>query len=158
MPKTTFFNLDKIKQERILNAAKKEFTSKGYEKTTVVNICDNAEIKRVSFYSYFDSLDDIHDFIFKGENNKCGAIFNNQNILDGIRKDKMNIDDFQMFEKYYLSIISSSHGLRNLYITINEKPLYERKLLNLLVSLFMQYELKVISREKVIDEFNSMIE
>lgn len=104
MPKTTFFNLDKEKQDTILKAAKREFNLKGYEKATVVNICEKADIKRVNFYTYFESLDDIHDFIFENESNKCNIIFKNQNIIDGFKNDKMNMEDFFKFEKYYIAL------------------------------------------------------
>lgn len=50
MPKETFFNLMKDKQERIMNAIIKEMGIHAYEHININNIIKDAHIPRGSFY------------------------------------------------------------------------------------------------------------
>jgi AcrR family transcriptional regulator len=50
----TFKNLSKEKQERILEAAQKEFSRVPFSQTLISNIVSDAKIPRGSFYQYFD--------------------------------------------------------------------------------------------------------
>ncbi len=64
MPKQTFFNLDKAKQQRILDCAIDEFASHSYEHVKLSNIIKKADIPRGSFYQYFDDKFDLYNYIF----------------------------------------------------------------------------------------------
>lgn len=55
----TFRNLSQSKKDRILDAAKKEFSRVPLEKALISNIIRDAQIPRGSFYQYFDTLDDL---------------------------------------------------------------------------------------------------
>jgi AcrR family transcriptional regulator len=57
MVHSTFYNLEDQKKQRILDAAKKEFSSGGNPK--ISRIIQEAEIPRGSFYQYFDTLEDV---------------------------------------------------------------------------------------------------
>jgi len=63
MPKQTFFNLDKEKQERIKYAAIDEFSTKVYEQVNLSDIIKKARIPRGSFYQYFDDKKDLYLYI-----------------------------------------------------------------------------------------------
>jgi len=63
MPKSTFFNISKDKQKRIIDIAIEEFTSKSFEEVSVNSIIKKADISRGSFYTYFDDLDELFDYI-----------------------------------------------------------------------------------------------
>ena len=81
MPKETFFNLDEDKRNKIIEAAKVEFTANPLRKSRVSNIIKKASIPRGSFYQYFDDLDDLYYFviddvfdnIYKAGNKFCDA-------------------------------------------------------------------------------------
>ena len=81
MPKETFFNLDEDKRNKIIEAAKVEFTANPLRKSRVSNIIKEASIPRGSFYQYFDDLDDLYyyviddvfDNIYKAGNKFCDA-------------------------------------------------------------------------------------
>ncbi len=81
MPKETFFNLDEDKRNKIIEAAKVEFTANPLRKSRVSNIIKKASIPRGSFYQYFDDLDDLYyyviddvfDNIYKAGNKFCDA-------------------------------------------------------------------------------------
>ena len=63
MPTTTFLNLPKEKQTKILNAAKHEFGKNSVEEASVKNIVTEAEIPRGSFYAYFHDKEDLYHYI-----------------------------------------------------------------------------------------------
>ena len=63
MPKDTFFNLEQEKREKIVKAAKQEFTANPLRKSRVSNIIKEACIPRGSFYQYFNDLDDLYYYV-----------------------------------------------------------------------------------------------
>lgn len=65
MVKQTFINLSNEKQERVLNAARKEFSRAPLNEASVANIIKDAGIPRGSFYQYFNDLEDIFYYILE---------------------------------------------------------------------------------------------
>lgn len=65
MVKQTFLNLSQEKQERILSAARKEFSRAPLNEASVANIIKDASIPRGSFYQYFNDLEDIFYYILE---------------------------------------------------------------------------------------------
>jgi len=63
MPKQTFFNLNKDKQEKIVNAAIKEFSIKTFSSSSIAKIISDSRIPRGSFYQYFEDKFDIYKYI-----------------------------------------------------------------------------------------------
>ena len=59
MPTQTFMNLSDEKKNKILLAAKKEFTRVPLSEASINNIITDAEIPRGSFYQYFISKQDL---------------------------------------------------------------------------------------------------
>lgn len=64
MPKTTFYNLEKEKQDRIIDAAIDEFANHPLSLVKLSNIIKKAKIPRGSFYQYFDDKNDLYIYIF----------------------------------------------------------------------------------------------
>lgn len=64
MPTQTFLNLDKEKQERIIDAAINEFSLRSYDEAKISNIIRDSKIPRGSFYQYFIDKMDIYKYIF----------------------------------------------------------------------------------------------
>lgn len=60
---STFLNLKDSKKERIIKAVKKEFTIKRLLDMSVKNIVEDAGIARGSFYQYFNSKEDIIEYM-----------------------------------------------------------------------------------------------
>lgn len=63
MPTQTFLNLNQDKQEHIYHAALRVFTSTPYEKVSIQNIIDAADIPRGSFYQYFTDKEDLYLYL-----------------------------------------------------------------------------------------------
>lgn len=55
LPKSTFFNLNEEKQEKIMRAAISEFLSQGFEKGNIGVIAKNASVAKGSMYQYFEN-------------------------------------------------------------------------------------------------------
>ncbi len=64
MPTPTFLNLPAEKQERILQAAIKEFGERNVQEANLSNIVKGAGIPRGSLYQYFSTKDDLYVYVF----------------------------------------------------------------------------------------------
>jgi AcrR family transcriptional regulator len=64
MPTQTFYNLPTEKQERILQAAIKEFGQRNVQEANLANIVSAANISRGSLYQYFLNKEDMYVYIF----------------------------------------------------------------------------------------------
>lgn len=65
MPKDTFNNLPKEKQDRILNIAIAEFANNPYDVASVSNIVRKAGIAKGSFYQYFEDKKDLYRYLIE---------------------------------------------------------------------------------------------
>lgn len=63
MATKTFHNLPEEKKQRIINAAKHEFSRVPIEKALISNIIKEAGIPRGSFYQYFENIEDLFVYI-----------------------------------------------------------------------------------------------
>ena len=66
MPTDTFFRLPEEKRERILAAAREEFSGIKYADVSINRIIHAAEIPRGSFYQYFAGKDDLFRYLIDG--------------------------------------------------------------------------------------------
>ena len=66
MPLDTFFNLNKDKQNQIIEAAINEFTNNTYKEVKISNIVRSAKIPRGSFYQYFSDKKDLYKYLING--------------------------------------------------------------------------------------------
>lgn len=128
MPNETFFNLPEEKREKILNAAKEEFTEHEFNKARVSNIIKNASIPRGSFYQYFENLEDLYFYIID-------ELFNGIHEA-GAKYAEMTND---LFEFSYLSFDYDYQAF------VNDKR--HRFMMNVLKSL-SQYEQEVARHHK----------
>ena len=74
MPKSTFYRISEEKQNRIMNAARKEFLSVPYSEVSINRIIKEAEIPRGSFYQYFDGKEDLFYFVLEENKNNLFRI------------------------------------------------------------------------------------
>jgi AcrR family transcriptional regulator len=65
MPKLTYYNLDMVKQDKIIKAGIKEFSKYGYNQASVNRIIKMASISKGSFYQYFVNKEEYYWFINK---------------------------------------------------------------------------------------------
>ena len=63
MPMKLFTELDSEKQERILDAALKEFAEYGYEKGSTNRIVKNCGISKGSLFKYFENKEDLYFYL-----------------------------------------------------------------------------------------------
>ena len=63
MPFETFFNLNSEKRDKIEKAIESEFGKNSFEKVSISNIIEKAEIPRGSFYQYFKDKEDAIKYV-----------------------------------------------------------------------------------------------
>ena len=66
MPSSTFLNLPAEKQEKLLEAATREFSHKPFNEASINQIIREAGIPRGSFYMYFQDKEDLFRYLLKG--------------------------------------------------------------------------------------------
>ncbi len=63
MPSKTFYNLSHEKQQKIIDASKKEFSNNLYQDVSLNQIIKNSNISRGSFYMYFTDKEDLYFYL-----------------------------------------------------------------------------------------------
>ena len=66
MPSSTFLNLPAEKQEKLMEAATREFSHKPFNEASINQIIKEAGIPRGSFYMYFQDKEDLFRYLVKG--------------------------------------------------------------------------------------------
>lgn len=94
MPSNTFFRLEKEKQDKILEASKKEFSKFPLEEASIANIVKEAGIPRGSFYQYFTGKEDVFFYLFEEAR---------RNLEDSFISylEKTNGDLFETFKLFF---------------------------------------------------------
>lgn len=125
MPKQTFLNLPKEKQQTLINAAVKEFSRVPLNEALISNIVALAEIPRGSFYQYFENKEDLFYYIFstyakKGERAFISTLKkNNGDLLDSfVEIYERMLDLFENDEKksYFKNVfMNMNHKMENAF-------------------------------------------
>lgn len=66
MPSATFLNLPEEKQEKLLEAATREFSRRSFNDASINQIIKDAGIPRGSFYMYFEDKMDLFRYLMQG--------------------------------------------------------------------------------------------
>ncbi len=127
MPKETFLKLSKEKQQKVINAAKKEFARAPIENVSIKNIVEEADIARGSFYQYFESKEDLLIYILRENSEKLntklkdkvketnGDIFKLYIFLyDSMIEEFMNNPDQELFKQIFINLKSSDENVFDL--------------------------------------------
>lgn len=99
MPKETFFHLSKEKQQRIMKAAKKEFSRAPLGEASIAQIIKDAEIPRGSFYQYFEDKEDLYFYYFK-------SMHRNSREELRLAMEQANGNLFDGFELYFSKMVT----------------------------------------------------
>ncbi len=94
MPTDTFNKLPEEKKLKIVIAAKKEFARVSLKEASIKNIVEDAGIARGSFYQYFDSKEDLLQYLLKERAEEM-----NRNLENTLNKTKGDI--FEVFISIY---------------------------------------------------------
>ncbi|MGM0596329.1 MAG: TetR/AcrR family transcriptional regulator [Myxococcota bacterium] len=77
MPHTRFYNLSAEKQQEYYNIALKEFSSKGFRKTSLNQIIKKLGISKGTMYYYFEGKKDLYFYVIKSIIKDMNNIFEN---------------------------------------------------------------------------------
>lgn len=150
MPSKTFLNLDREKQEQILKGASEVFLEKNFNEAKVVDICRKAEIPRVTFYSYFESLEDVYMYTY---NYFLGEYFN----LDKIKSLDEGVEFYSTLADYFVNMIDSEFGLDKVSKEAEGFEFKDKVITNYMISLGFKYKSGVISKEEFLMQANEML-
>lgn len=112
MPKETFMKLSNEKKKRILIAAKKEFSRVSLEEASINNIITDAGIARGSFYQYFESKQDLLEFMQRAVKEKL-----QKTIKDKLDESGDIFSSFICFYDEIMKIVKDEEN-RKFYKTI----------------------------------------
>lgn len=149
MPKETFFNLKLDKREKIETALVNEFSRTTFEKASISNIIEEAQIPRGSFYQYFEDKDDAVKYIMQKY-----AKMEKEKLYNLLIEAKGNI--FEATLKMYDYVIGVSENEK--YLKICKNIIQELRKNN--VNVFEQLPSKKEQNElnKIIDTSNLNID
>lgn len=94
MPTDTFNKLPEEKKTKVILAAKKEFARASLKDASIKNIVEDARIARGSFYQYFDSKEDLLQYLLKEHVEEM-----NKKLEDTLKETDGDI--FQVFISIY---------------------------------------------------------
>ena len=133
MPKETFLKLSKEKQQKVINAAKKEFARVPIENVSIKNIVEEADIARGSFYQYFESKEDLLIYILKENSEKLNTKLKNKVketngdifelyifLYDSMLEEFTGNSDQDLFKQIFINLKSSDENIFD--IVKNIKP------------------------------------
>lgn len=138
MPKLTFYNLPKEKQQLLIEAAQQEFSNASLSEASIANIVKTAGISRGSFYQYFEGKEDLYFYLLNRYTARRKRLFK-------ATLEKNSGDLFQTIREFYIS-------------TVNEDELLDFKR-NVLLNMTEQVEtkfIKIVNEEESEEEFNTI--
>ena len=136
MPKTTYYNLNKSKKEKIINAGLTEFTNYSLYRGSVNRIVKKAEISKGSFYQYFYNKEEFYWYIIKLQ-----------------IKDKIKSYD-ELLEEYDGDIFQVERTHLGELLELTKDYRYNGLLSNLFIHSFHDVKQKVFDHDEV--NFNIM--
>ncbi|MEG0295727.1 MAG: TetR family transcriptional regulator [Clostridium sp.] len=112
MPTQTFFNLQKDKQNKIIDVSKKEFSNYSFYDASINRIIKDAGIARGSFYQYFENKEDL--FIYILDKYKSSML---EWILKNFKGEKYDIFELHLEIYNYVTEDASKGPDREFIIT-----------------------------------------
>lgn len=148
MPTTTYFNLNSQKRQRIEDAVKKEFARVPLIDMSVKNIVNDASIARGSFYQYFETREDLINYMLAKEFDK-----ESENFLKILQES--NKDIFKATYEYLVQILDKQKNNSSYYINIfqylNETKIQPLKMIDIdNISEYVNFKLlRISSKEEI---------
>lgn len=148
MPTTTYFNLSSQKRQRIEDAVKKEFARVPLIDMSVKNVVNDASIARGSFYQYFETREDLINYMLGKEFDK-----ESENFLKILQES--NKDIFKATYEYLVQILDKQKNNSSYYINIfqylNETKIQPLKMIDIdNISEYVNFKLlRISSKEEI---------
>ncbi len=124
MPKETFYHLAEDKKQRIMDAAKKEFSRVPLGDASIARIIKDAEIPRGSFYQYFEDKEDLYFYYFQSMRRNFQQELN-------LAIEQANGDLFEGFEFYFSKMVrevlqgTNAAFYKNLFISMDYRSFHK---------------------------------
>jgi Tetracyclin repressor-like, C-terminal domain/Bacterial regulatory proteins, tetR family len=117
LPKITFFNLPEDKKQKLVDAAKKEYSRVPLFEASITNIIKSAGIPRGSFYQYFEDKEDAFFYLLKEL-----TIEYNKNFVLILKKNHGDLFDTMIaFFDYLIKGEENINFLKNTFLNMTFK-------------------------------------
>lgn len=136
MPTKTFFNLPSEKRELIISAAIDEFSERNIMESKIALIMKRTKLSRGSFYTYFDSIEDLYLYTVTILRDKRFEYINDQwenedlPFFEYFKELYIASVEFLLDNPYYIKIMkylyATDHELCLELITSLQKKYYDR--------------------------------
>lgn len=132
-----FLNLSNEKQDKIINAALKEFGENSFEKASTNNIVKYAEISKGTLFNYFNSKQELYDYLID---------FSFSSITEVVLND-VDLNNPDLFERIkQIGISKIKYMSRYPYMLNFTKKYYERNTLEEIKELAEKYAPNIYTR------------
>lgn len=116
MPTSTFFNLPKTKQKKIIEASLKEFGRVLLSDASINKIIKDANISRGSFYNYFKDINDLYIYSLNNYKEKFFEIF--EKTIDNTNGDLIETTKI-IYDKIVYNCITEKKIFKNFFLNMN---------------------------------------
>lgn len=141
MPTDTFMKLSDEKKQKIIKAAKKEFSRVPFKETSIKKIVQEAEISRGSFYQYFISKEDLLRYLLQDHMEKIKEHLENSiretqgdiiqsfiSMYDYILKEEFKPIDLNFHKQIFENIKTSEDTIFSMEFCAKEKDIITEKI------------------------------
>lgn len=120
MPSKTFLNLPEEKRQKLLKAAIDEFSTVNFFDASINKIINNASISRGSFYMYFESKEELFEYILDSYSSNLLNLLKNEltETKGDLRKTFINLYDELLIR---ISKIKYEKFFKNVFLFLNIK-------------------------------------
>jgi AcrR family transcriptional regulator len=171
MPSKTFYNLDKNKQDKLVEAALKEFSNSSYYNASINKIIKDANISRGSFYMYFVDKEDLFSYLFSKHRERINemtekALIDSNGKLDKafieLYKDSFNNIKGYQYKQFFINTFAYLNSRTEHFVKPSAKEI--DKLVSLidknsikedpyiLLSMLMQNLIATIAKDNLLDD------
>lgn len=120
MPQPTFFNLTKMKKNRIFTAGFTEFSMHNYYNASINRIVQDAGIPKGSFYQYFFDKDDFYWYIINRVLDE--QISKYDSLLDGANGNFIKAEEHLFF---HFAVLIENYKYRNLIRNVFDSSYFD---------------------------------
>jgi AcrR family transcriptional regulator len=122
MPKQTFLNLTKEKQDHLLKVAREEFSNNLFNDVSINKIIQKCEISRGSFYTYFEDKKDIYDFLVKKTHEN---VFNKLKKVIKNNKGDITCSFIELFDEIIVNVNEDNLFLQKMFLNAHNNNDYQ---------------------------------
>lgn len=120
IPKQTFYNLSKLKRNKIFDSGFQEFSAYNYYNASINRIVNEASIPKGSFYQYFYDKDDFYWYIINRVIDEQVSSYDK--LLEGAKGNFIKAEEHLFF---HFAVLLENYKYRNLIRNVFDSSYYD---------------------------------